>query len=900
MPKYSFILMVVALVFSACSSGSSSPDENPVTIPKDNEKEGMVLIQHSTESVEIAENMNAVLTYDYFIGMHEVTCGEFGDRSCSNDSLPVTNVTFYDAVLFANAKSKSEKLDTVYSYSDAKFDSEKHCTYLEKLSVDLNCEGYRLPTEAEWIKAASLNWNAKNSWNSGNAENKSHKVCSKQTDDSEFCDFEGNVMEWVNDWLGSVVDSTFENFIGGEQPNGIGERIVKGGSFVNDVQSISLFSRSDVYTVTSSTRTEYIGFRLALGKIPDAQSVIVSSRLGMQKMTPLATSEIVRDIAGTSVAKLAFRNDISGNLVFINYSDVTLSVIEIQDTLKVFHPEISPNGSWVAFCTGMEGIDVNSRLFVRKLDPTGSKLIRLDVANAAIPRWSVAANGDTVITYVTNAKSNKNTEDWRKTSTWQVPFSNGSFGTPKKLFDGSYHGGISEDASLAVSGARLLRARKAKTQSTIYDSGAVDTIWYNGEQACNASLVQDGTQRTAFLDFAGKTGKDFVGKSYATHQRIFIADKNGKLIQSIAAPAGYTFDHTEWATDGKISNIVATLTDGNGAHEKIVLVNVNDSSVTELVKGEEIWHPCLWVKRAGLSKVDVVLDPDSAGVYFTAGGSEIAVKWRYKMELFWNYRDSINAAVLGSSRALHGVIPEQLKNVKAVNFANSNCNLYCTKFFLDNYVLPHVKKLKYIILSLDIDMSFATLASSFFEGARTSIPGYIYDENHKFWKDGVPKNLYQLTYESMGYYKFDVFRETLGFEALDSEGWGEPKIWTDSMWVAKRRDLYDATFALLKDFIAEAYERDIKVLGVIFPQHPLYANTGSFSFHGIQRSLAPTLIQEIEDLSKTYPNFILMDENKMGNHDYTDEMAFDCNHLSAVGAVQMTHRIDSVLATLPK
>ena len=899
MSKYLFALIALAL-FSACGNGSSSPDDNSVANQKNGEKDGMILIESSNEIVKVAENTNVVLTYDYFIGIHEVTCGEYGDDSCDNDSLPVANVSFYDAVLFANKKSNSERMDSVYSYSDAKFDSKNHCTYLENLSFDPSRYGYRLPTEAEWIKAASLSWDIQNSWNSGNSENTRHEVCSKRKHDSDFCDFEGNVMEWVNDWLGPVLDSTFENFMGAQQPNGIGERIVKGGSFVNDVQSISLFSRSDVYTVTSSTKTEYVGFRLALGKIPNAQSVVDSNWQGSQQITTLANSGVVRSITGSNATKLAFRNDITGNLAFINYSDVTLSVVEIQDTLNVFHPDISPNGNWVAFCTGMEGIDANSSLYVRKLNAAGSNLVRLNVANAAIPRWRIDANGDTVITYVTNAKNNKDTDDWKMTSTWQVPFANGNFGTPQKLFDGSYHGGISEDASLAVSGARLLRARKAKMQSTIYQKDAVDTVWYNGDQACNASLVQDGTQRTAFLDFSGKTGKDFVGKSYATHQRLFIADENGKLIQSIGAPAGYTFDHTEWATDGKISNIVATLTDGNGAHEKIVLVNVNDSSVTELVKGKEIWHPCLWVKRADLSKVDVVLDPDSAGVYFTSGGSEITVKWRYKMELFWNYRDSINAAVLGSSRALHGVIPEQLKNVKAVNFANSNCNLYCTKFFLDNYVLLHMKKLKYIILSLDIDMSFATLANSFFEGARTSIPGYIYDENHDFWKDGVPDQLYQLTYESIGYYKFEVFRETLGYEALDSEGWGEPKIWTDSMWVAKRRDLYDATFALLKDFIAEAHERDIKVLGVIFPQHPLYVNTGSFSFHGIQRSLAPILIQEIDDLSKIYPNFVLMDENKMGYHDYTDEMAYDCNHLSAVGAVQMTHRIDSVLATWAK
>jgi uncharacterized protein (TIGR02171 family) len=896
--------MFVLATVTACNDSTSASDNGSeiTSSPSAEDREGMIRVPASDIKVNLTEKMDAKLTYDYLIGIHEVTCGEYGDITCSDGNLPVANVTFFDAVLFANAKSKSEKLDTVYTYSGATFDSQNHCTHLENFATLFDKKGYRLPTEAEWVKAALQGWDVNNGWNSGNSGGVPHAVCTASKDKAGFCDFAGNVMEWVNDWLGPVTESSFTNFIGTAQPNGIGERIIKGGSYLNDVQSISPFARGDVYTVTSATKTEYVGFRLALGAIPNAEAANSENQQNGQIINRLATSDAVRSITGTYATKLAFRNDITGNLVFVNYSDITLSVIEIQDTLNVFHPDISPNGNWVAFCTNMEGISGQSSLYVRKLDATGSNLVRLDVASAAIPRWSVTASGDTVITYVSDAGNNKETADWQKTSTWQVPFAGGVFGTPQKLFDGSYHGGISEDATLAVSGARLLRARKANPPGSLYDATATDTIWYNGEQACNASLVQDGTQRTAFLDFAGNTGKEFVGQSYTTHQRIFIADNTGKLIQSIGAPAGYTFDHTEWATDGKISNIVATLTNPDGEHQKIVLVNVADSSVTELIQGEELWHPCLWVNRAlsPANTTDFVLDPDSAGVYFVAGGTEIAVKWRYKMELLWNYRDTTNTVILGSSRALHGVIPRQLTNAtKAINLANSNNTLFCTKFILDNYILPHMKNLKYIIMSIDIDRGFNTAAQSFFEVLRSSIPGYVYDENHNFWKDGVPEQLPQLTYASLGYYKFEPFRETLGFEPLESQGWGEPKVWTDSTWVAKRRDLYDANFALLKEILAEAQEHDIRVIGIIFPQNPLYVNTGSFSFHGIQRSIAPTLIQELADLNKTYPNFMLMDENKMGGHDYTDGMAYDNNHLSSDGALQMTLRINSLLATMP-
>ena len=44
-----------------------------------------------------------------------------------------------------------------------------------------------------------------------------------------------------------------------------------------------------------------------------------------------------------------------------------------------------------------------------------------------------------------------------------------------------------------------------------------------------------------------------------------------------------------------------------------------------------------------------------------------------------------------------------------------------------------------------------------------------------------------------------------------------------------------------------------------------------------------------------FHNFIFMDENKMGEHDYTNSMAQDENHLNVRGAVYLTNKIDSLL-----
>ena len=58
------------------------------------------------------------------------------------------------------------------------------------------------------------------------------------------------------------------------------------------------------------------------------------------------------------------------------------------------------------------------------------------------------------------------------------------------------------------------------------------------------------------------------------------------------------------------------------------------------------------------------------------------------------------------------------------------------------------------------------------------------------------------------------------------------------------------------------------------------------------------MIDKIKKYEEKYPHFKLMDENKMGNHDYGDEMAYNCDHLSYKGAEKLTNRLDSLIQTL--
>ena len=850
-----------------------------------------------TAKVNERPSMKARFDYDFSMGRTEVTCAEFNDLmtakglslSCEA-SVPATNITYYDAVLFANERSKSEGFDTAYTYSRAVFDSEGHCTNLEGFAYRPEEDAYRLPTEAEWILVAKANWNVSGAWTSENSDYKLHPVCEKADSSSQVCDIAGNAMEWVNDWLGKFRDTTVTNFVGAPDGGALGQRIVKGGSYRNSAESITLYSRGDVYTVTSSTRADYVGFRLAFGAIPGATWMRNDGKVASSRVVPLASSAAMRSLFQTYKTKLAFRNENSGNLAYIDYSSGNLSVHEIEDSLDVHHPEISPDGKYVAFCTGLEGVSEMSELYVRDLNATGSNLVKLEVESAAIPRWRVLESGDTVIVYVTDAGSNKEESAFKSASTWQVPFANGKFGKPQKLFDGAYHGGISADNALAVTGAKLLRARV---------SGR-DTVWYGGEQACNASLAKDRSKRTLFLDFGGKTGREYAGVNYGTHERLLVVDSVGNLVQTLAAPAGYSFDHSEWVSNGNFA--VATLTNANGAHTKIVLVNLTDGSLVELVEGDELWHPTLWISEiqssAGTSVGEHLFEPDSAGVYFVEGQDWPHEALGYKMNLMWKYANQVEILCVGSSRTEDGIVANKIQSGFALNMGHSGNDMNASLFVAENYGVNHLKKLKTIVVSLDFDLwRFETDYSDLIF---LNTPGYIYDKNHSFWKDEDMADFSQIVEAASPFSTIAAvaYGESMGWLGNEFVEWGAPLVESDTNWSVTESYALDWNLDRLENFVKEMDRLQINVIGVIFPQNPRYRETGSWGRYGPQRSAAEKYIESVKALAGRVSRFAVLDENRNGNHDYTDQMALNTDHLSAKGAEQLTARLDSLLKTL--
>ena len=308
------------------------------------------------------------------------------------------------------------------------------------------------------------------------------------------------------------------------------------------------------------------------------------------EISPVVISETAKaylfDSLEMKEVRIVFRNDETENLDYVRFTKDSTTAVEFVSDLDVYHPSISPDGKWVAFSTSPEPIPRSSRIYVQPLEKMETSRLALDV-QGTVPRWRIVG-GDTVLIYATSSGVNDKDSYWKSQGTWMVSFQKGEFGVPRQIFSGFYHGGVSGDLRLAVTGSHYLRVHSELSGNML------DTVWYDSSQICNVSLSTDGSLRTLFLDLGAERGRKFSGMDYEPHHRILIADSLGNLISSIPSPDRHSFDFPEWVYGSdRFVSVMAAL----DAHRKLSLLDIRDSSVHVLLSGNELWHPDIWLSK---------------------------------------------------------------------------------------------------------------------------------------------------------------------------------------------------------------------------------------------------------------------------------------------------------------
>ncbi|MDR2095918.1 MAG: SUMF1/EgtB/PvdO family nonheme iron enzyme [Treponema sp.] len=199
---------------------------------------------------------------------------------------PVEQVNWYDAIAFCNKLSIAAGKEPVYSVSGvsdwaalaySSIPTSDDSTW-DAATWDKSTNGYRLPTEMEWMWAAmgadtsvqpnitgydkafagSTGSNSidEYAWYDTNSDSKTHEVGKKNANELELKDMSGNVFEWCWDWHDSYPAEGTTDYTGAASG---AARVIRGGSWSNYASICAVSCRVNTYP---DNRFDDLGFRV--------------------------------------------------------------------------------------------------------------------------------------------------------------------------------------------------------------------------------------------------------------------------------------------------------------------------------------------------------------------------------------------------------------------------------------------------------------------------------------------------------------------------------------------------------------------------------------------------------------------------------------------------------------